>query len=127
MPSTIAEVDGTTFAGRFEGFARPLQVDAPEGASRREPVRLLPWTYGAHMAALRDCTYCEPEGLVLDRSRLATRVMVASGLAPEAHRWLAPLALWWAAGGADAAPPEAEDGRAELGATRARLRAWSEG
>lgn len=125
MRPVIATVDGTGFTGRFAGFAAPLEVDAPEGGG---PVRLRPWTYAAHMAALRHCIHAGPEGLVLEREGFASRVMAHSGLDPASHGWLAPLALWWAAGGEeDAQPPLAPDATADLGAGRARLRPWTEG
>jgi len=122
MVAAIAALDGVVFAGRFDGFGRPLEVVAPDGAM----AVLQPWTYAAHLAALRDCVVAEPEGLVLDRARFAAHVLAASGLAPAAQGWLRPLALWWAAGGEEDALATA-DGPVDLGPARAQLRPWTEG
>jgi hypothetical protein len=117
----IVELDGQLFSGRVDGFDAPLRVAAPDG--RR--LALQPWTYAEHMAALRDAVQGGGDGLTLDAGRFARRVLAASGLAAE--EWLAPLALWWAAGGM-AAPPTTAAERVALGAGRdAVLRPWTEG
>ncbi|MFZ4647478.1 MAG: hypothetical protein ACOYNP_17115, partial [Gemmataceae bacterium] len=123
MRSAIAVVDESVYTGRFESFAVPLQVDAPDSA----PVHLQPWTYGAHLAALRDCIYAEPAGLVLDRHRFAGLVLAHSGLSPDVCAWLLPLALWWATGGDESASSPTAWDRADLGSRLANLRCWSEG
>jgi len=118
MPEAIAEIDGMVFHGRFAGFAQPLEVMLPDG----DPVSLRPWPYRAHLAALSESLFAGEAGLVLDTQYFASRVLAWSDV-PSAHLdTLAPLALWWAAGG-DTVPP-AEPG--DLGATRATLRPWTE-
>jgi hypothetical protein len=116
-------VDGVTLAIRFEGFSHPLTIAAPDGGV----VRLLPWTYAAHMAALRDNAVTVTSGLVLDRAGFANRVLRGSGLAATGREWLVPLALWWAAGGDEAPAVAAPNGEVDLGSARARLRQWTEG
>jgi hypothetical protein len=120
---TDAAADGVTLTVRFEGFSRPLAVAAPDGGV----VRLLPWTYAAHMTALRDSAVIVPEGLMLDRATFAGHVLRHSGLAAAAADWLMPVALWWAAGGDDAPAVAAPDGTVDLGSARALLRPWTEG
>lgn len=146
MRQTDATVDGVTLTVRFEGFSRPLMVAAPEG----EVVSLLPWTYAAHMAALRDSAVTVTGGLALDRAAFAGHVLRHSGLTTAGRDWLLPVALWWAAGGGDTPDDTPDAGVAndflsdrvihrsgdsmsaghapvDLGSTRARLRPWTEG
>lgn len=123
MRQTDAAVDGVTFTMQFEGFSRPLVVAATDGGV----VSLLPWTYAAHMAALRDSTVTATSGLILDRDGFAGHVLKHSGLATAGRDWLLALALWWAAGGDEAPAVTAPDGVVNLGAARARLRPWTEG
>jgi hypothetical protein len=157
MRQTDATVEGVTLTVRFEGFSRPLVVEAPEGGV----VRLLPWTYAPHMAALRDSAVTVTGGLALDRAGFADHVLRHSGLTAAGRDWLLPLALWWAAGGEEtaavAAPnglerlpstpahgtrsdllsdrvihrsgasASADHGLVDLGSTRAWLRPWTEG
>jgi len=123
MPATIVEVDGTVFTGRFVGFAAPLLVDGPAQVA---DTTLLPWRFSDHLAALRDCVTAGGGALELDRDRFADHVMAASDVPSRVRPSLAPLALWWAAGGA-ALPAEPELREViDLGSARARLRGWSE-
>lgn len=125
MPEYLVEVDGRRFATDFNGFARPLVVCLADSAVGRVP----PWTYRNHLAALRDCGEMAGGHLSLDAARFARRVLADSDIDQALHDDLAPLALWWAAGGDDAAtaPMEADAaGWHPCGARRARLRPWSE-
>lgn len=123
MRQTDVSVDGVTLAVGFAGFSHPLEVAAPDG----EVVRLLPWTYAAHMAALRDSAVTVTGGLVLDRGGFAGHVLRHSGVTAAGRDWLLPLALWWAAGGDEAAAVAAPGVVVDLGSAKARLRPWTEG
>jgi hypothetical protein len=126
MWSDIVEVDGRRFAGRFAGFGAPLDVLADPGEGRT--VALRPWTYAEHLAALRACVRAGPGGLMLDTWRLAESVLAHSGLDPDEHAWLAPLALWWAGGGDAEEVDDASAADVDLGGGRhAIVREWSEG
>lgn len=118
MPEAIAEIDGMVFRGRFSGFDQPLEVMLPDG----DPVLLRPWPYRAHLAALGESLFAGEAGLVLDTQYFASRVLAWSDVPPARLDTLAPLALWWAAGG-DAAPTADP---LDLGTTRATLRPWTE-
>ncbi len=118
MPETIAEIDGVAFRGRFAGFAQPLEVVLPDG----EPVSLRPWPYRAHMAALSESLFAGDAGLMLDTQYFASRVLAWSGVPPGHLTALAPLALWWAAGGKGEAAVDSCD----LGTIQVALRPWSE-
>ena len=126
MPSTIAEVDGIVFTGRFEGFGQPLEVDVPIGRHPETVIRLLPWRYRDHMDALRDCVFVTDSGIGLDRNRFATRVLHHAAVPEKRHGELAPLALWWAAGGDAPANSPEPGGTLDLGSWQVRLRRWSE-
>ena len=123
MAPTILSVDGVAYNGRFGGFSCPLDVMAPDGLT----LRLLPWTYAAHIATLRDCTSAAMGSLELDGVRYARRVLQNSGLDRASLAWLYPLALWWGAGG------DAQDiafhgnGAVDIGGVQAWLRPWTEG
>lgn len=123
MRQTDISVGGVTLSVGFEGFSHPLEVMAPDG----EVVRLRPWTYAAHMAALRDSAVTEAGGLVLDRAGFAGHVLRHSGVTPAGRDWLLPLALWWAAGGEETAAVAVPGDVVDLGAAKARLRPWTEG
>src|SRR5271166_1341466 len=117
----IAEVDGVMFHGRFAGFDQPFDVIGLDA----EPARLLPWSYHAHMDALRETLFAGDDGLALDVRFFAARVLARSGIGEERLDALAPIALWWAAGGAEGASGAGTE-RVDLGSTQARLRPWSE-
>jgi hypothetical protein len=119
LSAPIAEIDGVVFRGQFNGFAKPLQVALPAG----DMFALQPWRYADHMAALRESLFGGDSGLILDSQYFASRVLAASQI-PEVHLpTLAPIALWWAAGGEDPPPHEQRD----LGTCRVTLRQWTEG
>ncbi|HJS84938.1 MAG TPA: hypothetical protein VJ779_05720 [Acetobacteraceae bacterium] len=118
MPETIAEIDGVVFRGRFAGFAQPLEVALPDG----ETVLLRPWPYHAHIAALSESLFAGEAGLMLDAPYFASRVLSWSGVPSARLAALAPLALWWAAGGEDEKGAEPGD----LGSSCVTLRPWSE-
>jgi hypothetical protein len=119
----IATIDGVKYSGSFRSFDTPLEVRLPDAPV----VYLMPWRYRAHMAALRDCLVVRDGGLALDIVLLCSRVLADSDVPRELHAALAPLALWWAAGGGAELPAVPEDAEwVDLGSTRARLRGWSE-
>jgi hypothetical protein len=120
------EVDGHRFATGFRSFTQPLVIHLDD----REDVCLLPWTYRENVKAMQECSQAQGGRLRLDVAQFARCVLAHSQIASDLHDHLAPLALWWAAGGE---PTAAGSGLAETagwilcGARRARLRAWSEG
>lgn len=119
MSAPIVEIDGVVFRGQFNGFAKPLKIALPVG----DIFVLQPWRYADHMAALRQSLFCGDSGLILDSQYFASRVLAASQI-PEVHLpTLAPIALWWAAGGEDQPPHDEGD----LGTCRVTLRQWTEG
>lgn len=123
MPARIVEADGATFAVQFHGFGNPLPVEPPSGRA----ACLLPWRYRQHLRALSDCISARGAALDLDRRRFAAQVLDNSGIGRTQHDELAPLALWWAAGGDEALPATPQTGAwMDLGSARVRLRAWSE-
>ncbi len=126
MPSTIAEVDGTVFTGRFAGFGQPLEVDVPIGSQPDAVVSLLPWRYRDHMDALRDCVFVTDAGIDLDRTRFVTHVLRHAAVPDERCDGLTPLALWWAAGGDPPTSRPAPGETLDLGTWQVRLRPWSE-
>jgi hypothetical protein len=115
----IAEIDGVAFRGRFAGFAQPLEVRQPG----QPPVSLRPWPYRAHMQALSESLFAGHGGLTLDGLYFASRVLGWSGIPDARLAALAPLALWWAAGG----DHETGSDPCDLGVSRVTLRPWSEG
>ncbi|MBE0619440.1 MAG: hypothetical protein IH605_02500 [Burkholderiales bacterium] len=123
MPARIVEADGASFAVHFQGFGNPLQVEPPSGRA----ACLMPWRYRQHLHALNACISAEGATLNLDWRRFAAQVLDDSGIAQTQHDELAPLALWWAAGG-DEEPRSAPQAGAwvELGSARVRLQTWSE-
>ena len=118
MFAPIAEIDGVTFHGHFRGFAQPLEVMLPGG----EQLFLRPWRYAMHIAALRESLFSGESGLTLDSQYFASRVLAASEVAQTHLPTLAPIALWWAAGGDGDPPPDTRD----LGTCRVTLRPWTE-
>lgn len=109
----------------FQGFNQPLGIRLGD-----QSLSLAPWTYRRHMDALRHCVATSPAGLRLHGERLCDQVLDSLALDAAARRQLAPLALWWAAGGdADLPPPPAPGEWLALGegSGRARLAPWSEG
>ncbi len=122
MPSAIVAVDGTVFTGQFHGFGHRLGIDTGDS-----DVWLDPWLYRDHMAALKDCAFASGGGLELDRQRFADRIMDRGQVPAHRRDAVAPLALWWAAGGEPiAAGVAGTDDTIDLGSTRARLRPWTE-
>lgn len=119
----ILEVDALAYPVHFQGFHAPLHVWPRGGA----PVALRPWTCGEHLAALGRHLKPGAGGAVLDVEAFCAEVLAREGLGGEVARELAPLALWWAAGGG--APPvrPGPDGELVLESCRLRLRTWTYG
>ncbi|WP_374481971.1 hypothetical protein [Zoogloea sp.] len=117
---------GTAYRLDFGGFHRPLGVSVGTLT-----ITLPPWTYRRHMDTLRLCTAPSPSGLRLDSRILCDAVLNGLVADDESRRLIAPIALWWAAGGdAPLAQPPAEGEWLELGSydnpARVRLRPWTE-
>lgn len=117
---------GTAYRLDFAGFHRPLGV-----ATDTLAVTLQPWTYRRHMDTLRLCTAPSAAGLRLDSRVLCDAVLAGVDAAEAARHELAPIALWWAAGGdAPLAQPPAEGEWLDLGSydnpARVRLHPWTE-
>lgn len=124
------DLSGTPCMLAFSGFHQPLGIVAGSLT-----LTLPPWTYRRHLNTLRACTTASgANDLQLDSRQLCDAVLDAPGLADDARRLLAPLALWWAAGGDDPLPPAPAEGEwltlgpsdDSGGEARARLRPWSE-
>jgi hypothetical protein len=126
MSFAIAEVDGTVFMGHFQGFDHRLEIDAPRPSQRAANVWFDPWRYRDHMTALKDCVFVAGEHLDLDRQRFARHVMDCGNVPEDQRDALAPLALWWAAGGEAGRTQKAKHNTVDLGTARARLRPWTE-
>lgn len=119
-------LDGTAYRLDFAGFHRSLGV-----ATGTLAVTLPPWTYRRHMDTLRLCTAPSASGLRLDSRILCGAVLTGLDADDDARHRLAPIALWWAAGGdAPLAQPPAEGEWLDLGSydnpVRVRLRPWTE-
>lgn len=119
-------LDGTAYRLAFAGFHRPLGV-----TTGTRTVTLPPWTYRRHMDTLRACTAPSTSGLRLDSHILCDAVLSGVEADDAARHELAPIALWWAAGGdAPLAQPSAEGEWLDLGSydnpARVRLRPWTE-
>ena len=123
MPAldTIA-VDTHAYQVHFLGFHRPLEVRLRSGAA----VSLRPWTCHAHLGALGRHLRPGPSGLELDVPAFCGEVLADSGLG-ELSEELGPLALWWAAGGAERPASPGPEGWLELGGRRVQIRPWTHG
>lgn len=119
----ILEVDEVAYPVHFQGFHEPLHVWPPGG----EYVSLRPWTCGEHLEALGRHLKPGAGGAVLDTVAFCGEVLAREGLGGERAEALAPLALWWAAGGGASAASPGADGWLELESCRVQLRAWTYG
>jgi hypothetical protein len=122
MAETRLDIEGFAYFLNFQGFDTIMEARAPTGAT----LVLQPWRLREHLAALGACARPSPAGLRLNAAALARQVLRRNGAAEESAPSFAPLALWWASGGAEAAPA-ARPGWLRFGAARARLRVWSGG
>ena len=100
------EIDGRRFAVR--------QIPGPHGPELAvlrpdaDVVHLRPWSLADHLAALDRHAYHDGRAPRLVPDGLAREVLArtcARPLAPDAAAELAPLALWWATGAGEDAPP----------------------
>lgn len=89
----IVELDGQSFAVRFEGSGA---VVCPQGGG--ETVRFEPWRFAQHVAALDRHAITEGDKLRFDTAGFAAEVLAASGMTDVASERWTPVALWWAAG-----------------------------
>lgn len=117
---SFVEVDGRSFSVRAGGPGEALFVHTRAG----ESVRLPPWGFDDHLAALDRHVHVDERGLRFDQEGFSREVLGRSGVPAALFDELGPLSLWWAAGGAGrgAAGP---DGWLELGSIRVRLRPWT--
>lgn len=120
-PSLI-EVDGRHFAVHLGGPDASMAVDTSTG----ECVRLRRWRFDEHLRALDRHSGADGRGLRFDHDGFARDLLRDSGVPEPLHAELAPLALWWATGGAQEPASGSEpDGWLRVGALRVRLRPWS--
>src|SRR5262245_46776186 len=92
---TAVEVDGFTFSVSFGGFHETMEARTPAGAG----VHFKPWTCRQHLTALERHLTPARGGMRLDAVAYAREVLRACGIPETLWNDLAPLALWWAAGG----------------------------
>lgn len=118
----IIELDERCFAVRFEGSGA---VVCPQGGG--ETVRLGPWRFAQHVAALDRHAVAEGGKLRFDTAGFATEVLAASGMADMSPEPWTPVALWWAAGApVDGHPrPRLNGDWLEAPNARVRVRPWT--
>ncbi|TSC34243.1 hypothetical protein [Corallococcus sp. Z5C101001] len=107
--STEIEIDGLCFRVHLGGPTGPLELETTAG----EHFRLRPWGFDAHLRALDQHTRVDAAGRTFDSEGFARDVLRDSGVPESKFDELAPLALWWASGGARSGP------------VPARLRPWT--
>jgi hypothetical protein len=122
-PSSTLEVDGVEYPVHFQDFHQPLHVWLRSG----EHVSLRPWTCAEHLRALGSCLRPGGEGVALDEHAFCGEVLARSGLDHAQEEELAPLVLWWTAGGGTPEVHMSMDGWLELASCRVRLRTWTYG
>ena len=121
--TSLIEVDAVEYPVHFEGFRQPLHVWLRGG----QRVSLRPWTCGEHLAALGRHLKPEAAGVALDTAAFSSEVLAREGLAGALAEEVAPLALWWAAGGGAPATRPSPEGWLELEGCRVQLRPWTAG
>ncbi|WP_148717127.1 hypothetical protein [Chitinolyticbacter meiyuanensis] len=119
----MVEVAGSAWSLQHQGGASALAITSSEG----ECYTLQPWTYAAHLAALRSCVTVSLQGATLDHAGFAEAVLAGSDVPVARQQELAAIALWWASGADEPAVNPAEAGWLDLDGTAARLQPWSEG
>ncbi|MCP3099512.1 hypothetical protein LZ198_11590 [Myxococcus sp. K15C18031901] len=122
-PGAISiEIDGRDFHLRLGEDAEELEVEASTG----EHLRLRRWGFDAHLRALDQHAKLDGAGLVFDTEGFAGDVLRDSGVPAALFEELAPVALWWASGGAmEAAVTPPPEGWIQAGKVQARLRPWT--
>lgn len=116
------QVDGRDYRVHLGGPGGAGEVEASTGAR----IRLRRWRFDEHLRALDRHAWADGAGLQFDAGGFAQDVLRDSGVPDELFDELAPVALWWATGGAAPRGAEAEaDGWVRAGAVRARLRPWT--
>lgn len=116
------EIDGRTFHLHPGVSSGALEVECSTG----ERLALHPWSFEAHLRALDLHARLDGAGLAFDADGFAADVLRNSGVPESLHAELAPLALWWASGGAqEPSPGTLPPGWVQAGAVRARLRPWT--
>jgi hypothetical protein len=120
--SRVINVDGVDYHARFDGFDRALEIYTAGG----ETLKLKPWRYRDHMAALNSCLNYGSRGLALDSGRFCDCVMGDPDIPADCDADFRGIALWWAAGGNQPNPASpGADGWLDLGSTRVKLEPWS--
>ncbi|WP_309897342.1 hypothetical protein [Archangium sp.] len=121
VPSLV-EVDGRHFSVHVGGPDASLEVATSSG----EQVRLRRWHFDEHLRALDRHAWADERGLRFDHEGFSRELLRDSGIPEPLHAELAPVALWWATGGAqEPVFGPGVDGWIRLGTVRARLRPWS--
>ncbi|MFY2563360.1 hypothetical protein ACN469_37545 [Corallococcus terminator] len=116
------EIDGHTFHLHPGVSSGAMEVECSTG----ERLALHPWSFEAHLRALDLHAWLDGAGLAFDTAGFAFDVLRDSGVPESLHAELAPLALWWALGGAKEPSPVAPPpGWVQAGDVRARLRPWT--
>ncbi len=121
--TSLVEVDAVEYPVHFEGFHQPLHVWLRSGQS----ISLRPWTCGEHLAALGRHLKAGAGGVVLDTSAFCAEMLGREGLEGAQADEVAPLALWWAAGGGEPSARPGPEGWLELEHCRVRVRPWTAG
>jgi hypothetical protein len=116
------QVDGRDFRIHLAGPDEPGEVEVSTG----ERIRLRRWGFDEHLRALDRHAWADGAGLQFDAGGFARDVLRDSGVPDALFDELAPVALWWATGGAAPRGARAEaDGWVRAGQVRARLRPWT--
>lgn len=119
---TTVAIDGTEFSVGFEGFHAPMDVQVSYG----QEVRFRPWTCRNHLLALKRRLSVTSSSVHIDEQGMAMDVMKEMGLKEQYTEELAPIALWWAAGGGEYAEPHiSPEGWLALDNRMVQLRAWT--
>src|SRR4051794_37058205 len=112
--TSLVEVDAVEYPVHFEGFHQPLHVWLRGG----QHVSLRPWTCGEHLAALGRHLKPGASGAALDMAAFSGEVLSREGLPGALAQEVAPLALWWAAGGGVPSARPGPEGWLELESCR---------
>jgi hypothetical protein len=121
--TSLVEVDAVEYPVHFEGFHQPLHV----WLRGEQHVSLRPWTCGEHLAALGRHLKPGASGVTLDTAAFSGEVLAREGLTGALAQEIAPLALWWAAGGGVSSARPGPEGWLELESCRVQLRPWTAG
>ena len=122
VADVLVDIDGIVYATDFNGFDTPMTAYTSAG----KQAKFEPWPLWAHLSALSECVVPTRQGVGLSVPAFSRRVFAHSRVSVCLQEDFAPLALWWAGGGA-ATPKNLGDGWYTCGIVRARLRPWNAG